>query len=93
MAILRLAYTTQLVAVLIAFFVGRMACCGRFLIGLPVSASRHFKALSSDFDTAFDSRKTISRAPGASQTVSLQSHNARIQAGGQVALPTQETKL
>ena len=30
------------------------------------------------------------RAPSASQTVSLQSHNARIQAGGQVALPTNQ---
>ena len=32
----------------------------------------------------FDSLETISRAPSASQTVSLQSHNARIQVGGQV---------
>src|SRR3984957_17080709 len=36
----------------------------------------------------FDSLETISRAPSASQTLSLQSHNGRIQVGGQVALQT-----
>jgi hypothetical protein len=53
-------------------------------------AQRRFEALNCHFETAlrhFDSLETMSRAPSASQTVSLQSHNARIQAGGQVASP------
>lgn len=56
-----------------------------------VSAQRHFRVLNCHSRPRSDNLGTMSRAPSASQTVSLQSHNSGIRIGGKVAFGSVRT--